>query len=65
VAGPGGQKGLPRRAAELGKRLNGLRPALCELGIEVRAMRAPDIGRQRRWLIAGPEAAAAAESQHA
>jgi hypothetical protein len=51
-----GGRGLPRRAADLGKRLTGLRAPLAELGIEVRSLRETDRGRQRRWVIEGHRA---------
>jgi hypothetical protein len=53
VASPQGQAGLPRHAAELGKRLNRLRAPLSELGIQVRWQRQAGGNRQRCWILEG------------
>ncbi len=54
VSGPGEQKALPQRPADLGRRLNALRAPLGELGIQVRSLRDPGRERQRLWVIEGP-----------
>jgi hypothetical protein len=46
------EKGWPKRAADMGRRLNILRSPLNDLGIEVTPSRSKDADRKRMWSIA-------------